>query len=74
MRGTKYLLANQNEDGSWVDPDEENIRARCQTTWTAIDGLRTCAWRGERLSRPEIKSILKRCARLGSASASIMPG
>ncbi len=48
MRGAKYLLANQNE-----------IRARCHTTWTVIDGLRTCAWRGERLSRPEIKSILK---------------
>jgi len=61
MRGAKYLLASQNEDGSWGDPDEDNIRARCHTTWTVIDGLRTCAWRGERLSRPEIKSILKRC-------------
>jgi hypothetical protein len=60
MRGTRYLLAEQNEDGSWGDPDEENIRTRCHTTWTAIDGLRTYAWRGERLSRPEIKSILKR--------------
>ena len=59
IRGTKYLLAEQNEDGSWGDPDEENIRTRCHTTWTAIDGLRTYAWRGERLSRPEIKSILK---------------
>ena len=54
MRGTKYLLAEQNEDGSWGDPDEENIRTRCHTTWTAIDGLRTYAWRGERLSRPEV--------------------
>jgi hypothetical protein len=60
MRGAKYLLANQNEDGSWGDPDEENIRTRCHTTWTAIDGLRTCAWRGERVSRPEVKSMLKR--------------
>ena len=60
MRGTGYLLAEQNEDGSWGDPDEESIRTRCHTTWTAIDGLRTYAWRGERLSRPEIKSILKR--------------
>ena len=59
VRGTDYLLAEQNEDGSWGDPDEENIRTRCHTTWTAIDGLRTYAWRGERLSRPEIKSILK---------------
>jgi len=60
MRGTGYLLAEQNEDGSWGDPDEESIRTRCHTTWTAIDGLRTYAWRGERLSRPEIESILKR--------------
>jgi hypothetical protein len=59
-KGTNYLLASQNEDGSWGDPDEENIRTRCHTTWTAIDGLRTYAWRGERLSRPEVKSILKR--------------
>jgi RNase P subunit RPR2 len=58
-RGTSYLLANQNEDGSWGDPDEENIRTRCHTTWTAIDGLRTYAWRGERLSRPKVESILK---------------
>ncbi len=48
-RGTDYLLVSQNEDGSWGDPDEENIRTRCHTTWTAIDGLRTHAWRGERL-------------------------
>jgi len=60
IRGTKFLLASQNEDGSWGDPDEENIRTRCHTTWTAIDGLRAYAWRGERLIRPELKSILKR--------------
>jgi squalene cyclase len=62
-RGTKYLLAEQNEDGSWGDAHEENIRTRCHTTWTAIDGLRTYAWRGERLNRPEVKSMLKRWAR-----------
>jgi hypothetical protein len=60
IRGTKYLLTSQNKDGSWGDPDEENIRARCHTTWTAIDGLRTHAWRGERLSHPELKPLLKR--------------
>jgi hypothetical protein len=59
-RGTEYLLAAQNEDGSWGDAHEENIRTRCHTTWTAIDGLRTHAWRGERVSRPELKSILIR--------------
>jgi hypothetical protein len=63
IRGTKYLQEEQNEDGSWGDPDEENIRTRCHTTWTAIDGLRTYAWRGERLSRAEVKSMLKRWAR-----------
>ena len=56
--GTEYLLASQNKDGSWGDPDEKNIRTRCHTTWTAIDGLRNYAWRGERLLSPEIKSML----------------
>ncbi|HUQ32331.1 MAG TPA: hypothetical protein VM095_09430 [Pyrinomonadaceae bacterium] len=59
-RGTKYLLSEQNEDGSWGDRDEGNIRTRCHTTWTAIDGLRAYSWRGERLSFPEVKSMLKR--------------
>ena len=62
VRGTKYLLSSQNEDGSWGDPNEENIRTRCHTTWTAIDGLRTYAWRGRRASRPEFTSMLKRWA------------
>jgi hypothetical protein len=57
IRGTKFLLAQQNDDGSWGDP-EENIRTRCHTTWTAIDGLRTHTWRGGRLIRHELKSIL----------------
>ena len=62
-RGTRYLLAAQNEDGSWGDTEEENIRTRCHTTWTAIDGLRAYAWRGERLSRPAVKATLARRAR-----------
>ena len=56
-RGTEYLLASQNKDGSWGDPAEENIRTRCHTTWTAIDGLRTHAWRGVRLSRPALPKL-----------------
>ncbi|MGH9930111.1 MAG: DUF6895 family protein [Pyrinomonadaceae bacterium] len=60
QRGTGYLLTEQNEDGSWGDPQEENLRRRCHTTWTAIDGLRSLAWRGERLSLPALKPLLKR--------------
>src|SRR5258705_2670773 len=63
IRGTEYLLEAQNEDGSWGDPDEESIPSRCHTTWTAIDGLRNYAWRGERLSRPQLKTMLKQSAR-----------
>lgn len=46
--GTSYLLEAQNQDGSWGDTGEENIRTRCHTTWTALDGLRDHAWRSRR--------------------------
>ena len=64
-RGTGYLLASQNRDGSWGDPEEEDNRRRCHTTWTAIDGLRSHAWRGERLTHPAVKSLLRQWTRLG---------
>ena len=47
-QGTEYLLTNQNKDGSWGDPDEDDVDTRCHTTWTAIDGLRGWAWYGKR--------------------------
>ena len=59
MRGSSYLLAAQNKDGSWGDPDEENIRTRCHTSWTAIDGLRTYAWRGGRSAFSRLRPFLK---------------
>lgn len=63
IRGTKFLLENQNEDGSWGDRDEKNIRTRCHTTWTAIDGLRAFAWRRERnlkISLPSSETARRR--------------
>jgi hypothetical protein len=63
LRGTGVLLATQNDDGSWGDPDEDGIRRRCHTTWTAIDGIRKNAWRDQSLRRSEIKSMLRRATR-----------
>ena len=57
VRGTGFLLTSQKEDGSWGDPAEENIRRRCHTTWTAIDGLRAVS--GKRLGRAAVKSIME---------------
>jgi hypothetical protein len=44
--GIDYLLAHQNSDGSWGDIKEEDAYTRYHETWTAIDGLRDYAWRG----------------------------
>jgi len=44
----EYLLARQNDDGSWGDM-KDDIYDRYHTTWTAVDGLREYAYRGERL-------------------------
>jgi hypothetical protein len=57
--GTNYLLASQNEDGSWGDPDAEDVYERYHPTWTAIDGLRAYRWRGERLSLQRFKPFLR---------------
>lgn len=56
--GMQFLLSRQNPDGSWGDTGEDDIYHRYHPTWTAIDGLREYAWRGERLSFPALKRML----------------
>jgi hypothetical protein len=58
-KGMDYLLATQNPDGSWGDVDVDDIYERYHPTWTAIDGLREYAWRGERLHFPKFMPLLK---------------
>jgi len=58
-RGIEYLLSCQNADGSWGDADAEGIYQRYHPTWTAVDGLREYAWRGRRLSFPELLPLLR---------------
>lgn len=57
-KGMDYLLATQNPDGSWGDVKAEDIYERYHPTWTAIDGLREYAWRGERLHFPQFMRML----------------
>jgi hypothetical protein len=57
--GIKYLLAQQNADGSWGEVDNDYIYGRYHPTWTAIDGLREYRWRGERLSFPKLGRLLE---------------
>jgi len=61
--GTNYLLAKQNSDGSWGDPDSQDIFQRYHATWAAIDGLRDYAWRGERLIFPKLQPLLEQWAK-----------
>jgi hypothetical protein len=56
--GMEFLLSCQNADGSWGDPQAEDVYERYHPTWTAIDGLRQYAWRSERLSFPRLKPML----------------
>lgn len=62
-RGIDYLLSCQNKDGSWGDAEAEGIYQRYHPTWTAIDGLRDYAWRGRRLSFPELLPVLRAWAK-----------
>ena len=56
--GIKYLLAQQNADGSWGEMNDDDIYGRYHPTWTAIDGLREYRWRGERLSFHHVMPLL----------------
>lgn len=58
-KGIDFLLATQNPDGSWGDVDAEGVYQRYHPTWTAVDGLRAYAWRGQRLSFPALAPLLK---------------
>lgn len=58
--GRKFLMKTQNADGSWGNPRDRDIYNRYHSTWTAIDGLREYQWDGERLSFPELATLLKR--------------
>jgi hypothetical protein len=62
-QGIDFLLAKQNSDGSWGDAEPDYLYGRYHPTWTAIDGLREFAWRGEGLKFPEILPLLKQWAR-----------
>ena len=50
--GIDYLMASQNRDGSWGHVESEDIYERYHPTWTAIDGLRDFAFKGEGVSFP----------------------
>ena len=58
-KGVDFLLSTQKSDGSWGDGDAEDIYQRYHPTWTAVDGLREYAWRGQRLCFPAVAPLLK---------------
>ena len=56
--GMEYLLSRQNQDGGWGEADAEDAYGLYHPTWTAVDGLRGYARRGDGLSFPELKPLL----------------
>ena len=59
--GIDFLLAAQNPDGTWGDPNAEDYY-RYHATWTAVDGLREHRWRGQGLSFPKLRPLLEQFA------------
>jgi hypothetical protein len=47
VEGMGYLLAHQNPDGSWGDPNEKDIYLRYHPTWNAVAALSNYAWRAD---------------------------
>jgi hypothetical protein len=62
-KGIDFLLSRQNHDGSWGDAEPDYLYGRYHPTWTAIDGLREFAWRGEGLKFPKALPLLKQWAK-----------
>ncbi len=58
-QGVDYQLSHQNLDGSWGDMKAPDAYARYHPTWTALDGLRSYAFQGERLRRPEFIKLIR---------------
>lgn len=58
------LLARQNADGSWTNPEAcDEVYGSYHPTWTAAGGLLDIRWRGEGLTYPELKPMLRRWAK-----------
>lgn len=58
--GLDFLLAQQNPDGSWGNPDAQDVYQRYHPTWTAIDGLREYAWPGGLRTSQSLRALLQR--------------
>ncbi len=51
--GVEFLIEAQNADGSWGKRTDKEVYQRYHPTWTAVDGLRDYAFRGEGVSFPQ---------------------
>jgi hypothetical protein len=65
VEGLDFLLTQQNPDGSWGDPDAQDIYERYHPTWTAIDGLREYGWRGGLRTPQNFRALLSEAGNYG---------